>query len=775
MSSASTSRRRPSAVDRVLPVATATVAAGVILTTLPLRSVFTDWGWLTTSVACCLPYWLIVALLRSRTAPHWWHSLAGLAGSMLMLLWVFVPQHLGYGVLPNPKALRDVGELIQSARTQMNAEHAPLASTHALRLLTGAALVLLAILTDLLAVLFRRPLLAAAPLLEVLAVASATSARAAHPAWFAGAAIGFLLILVSGTRLQDRAWGPSVDGSAGRLGGARRMAATGIIAALVIPVILPSVSVNLLARATHHDGDGTGGFGSGAGQAELTNFAGLRGSLKRTTAIDLVKVQVDPGTQPFYIRQAVLDVFTSNGWVASGGRFGQDQRLDVGDQTFPIGPTNDSSAPDSSRPATRIGAKFTVIGLGGRNLPLLANPLALEALPGSSWDSRTATVDGVTLQRNSSYSETAMQPSPSINQLRNAPRWPGSGDRQLDAQYLQLPTQPAEVTQLANRLTAGLGPYDAARAIADYFTNGKNGFRYSLDGPTNDRQAALVSFLNQKVGFCQQYAAAAAVLMRSAGLPARVVLGYTHRTPDAAGKFTVTTADAHAWVETYFESIGWISFDPTPLGGTEAGRAVGLPWAPHPIAPDGALQDPGLPGSSQSNRAPEIPNGGTAVAQSNSAQNLSDRILSAPVIVATLLISLLVVFAGPRLVRRRQRRRRLAIARTSGSPEWLWLELAATATDRGALWPATITVGQVPNWLAEHGVDEGGRRAVTAVAERVEMDRFSARPAGQLPEDFISALDGALTRWARREDRRQRLLHRWVPQSLIIRRAGWRR
>ena len=79
-----------------------------------------------------------------------------------------------------------------------------------------------------LGVLLRRPLLASAPLLEVLAVASATSSRSANPVWFAAAAIGFLLILLAGTRLQDRAWGPSVDGSAGRLGGGRRMAVTGI-------------------------------------------------------------------------------------------------------------------------------------------------------------------------------------------------------------------------------------------------------------------------------------------------------------------------------------------------------------------------------------------------------------------------------------------------------------------------------------------------------------------------------------------------------------------
>src|SRR6185312_3570073 len=112
--------------------------------------------------------------------------------------------------------------------------------------------------------------------------------------------------------------------------------------------------------------------------------------------------------------------------------------------------------------------------------------------------------------------------------------------------------------------------YDKAHAISDYFTNGKNGFVYSLSTAPDDGSNALVQFLTKKVGFCQQYAAAAAVLMREAGLPARVVIGYTHQDPGADGTFIVTTRDAHSWVEVYFSGIGWIPFDPTPLAGSDA-------------------------------------------------------------------------------------------------------------------------------------------------------------------------------------------------------------
>jgi hypothetical protein len=103
------------------------------------------------------------------------------------------------------------------------------------------------------------------------------------------------------------------------------------------------------------------------------------------------------------------------------------------------------------------------------------------------------------------------------------------------------------------------------------------------------------------------------------------------------------------------------------------------------------------------------------------------------------------------------------------------LELAATAADRNALWPNTMTAGQVAGWLSRHGVDETGRAAVITVADTVARDRFSAQRVSQLPPGTVTALDHALTRWARRTDRRLSLLHRWLPRSLVNRQPRWHR
>ncbi|UQX87200.1 DUF3488 and transglutaminase-like domain-containing protein [Jatrophihabitans telluris] len=755
------------AEGRLLAVGTATVTAGVLLTMLPMKSVYTDWTWFFACAGCALPYLAVVLPFRLRMKNDWWQVWLGLLACVVVLIWAFLPQHLIAGVVPSLGTGSDLRALLTDAHQSMQVEHAPLPSTSALRFLTAAAVILLVALADALGVLMRRPLLAAAPLLEVLAVASATSGRAAGPLVFAGAAIGFLLILVAGTRLQDRDWGPSVDGSAGRLGGARRMAVTGIIAALIVPIVLPSVSVNLLARAAHHNGTGSGS-GSGS-NIELNDTADLSGSLKRGDPVPLLQVHVGSTDRPFYVRQKVLDVFDNSGWIASTEDAAETRPVYRRD--FSAEPALTSGNQDSTQ-VKEMQARFQVLQLGGNSLPLLANPVDLQVGIGARWDPTTSTVAGASLSTGVSYSETVAQPDPSEAALRNAPSWRPTGNTALDARYLKLPPQPAEVTQLAQRLTGGqTSDYDKARAISAYFTDAANGFTYSLEtAPIANGDSALLSFLHNKQGFCQQYAAAAAVLMRAAGLPSRVVLGYTHQGPDADGNFTVTTADAHAWVEVYFTAIGWIPFDPTPLSGVDSARAVPLPWATHATsAPSNSAS-----ATTSRSRTNDVPSARrTDAAQQNSTTGGGSG-LHVPwkhlAIALAVILAVLLLVTGPQLLRRRQRHRRFARAIGSGSPEPLWEELAANAVDRGQLWPETVTVGQVPGWLREHGVDVRGSEAVAALALQVERARFSSTGASGVDESAVTGVDQAMRRWGRRAERRQRI-GRWLLPASVIRRS----
>jgi transglutaminase-like putative cysteine protease len=90
------------------------------------------------------------------------------------------------------------------------------------------------------------------------------------------------------------------------------------------------------------------------------------------------------------------------------------------------------------------------------------------------------------------------------------------------------------------------------------------GFRYSLT-PGEYRKNDLDQFLfRRRVGFCEHYAASFAILMRTAGIPARVVVGYLGGEYNDLGHFfLVRQADAHAWCEVWLPGSGWTRVDPT--------------------------------------------------------------------------------------------------------------------------------------------------------------------------------------------------------------------
>lgn len=120
------------------------------------------------------------------------------------------------------------------------------------------------------------------------------------------------------------------------------------------------------------------------------------------------------------------------------------------------------------------------------------------------------------------------------------------------------------VTELARRLTEGLATtQEKVDAVLLHFGRG---FSYSLDPLDGTSSDPLVRFLFEaRRGHCELYAGAAAVLLRAAGVKARVVTGFYNGTwNDLGGYLAFTNQDAHAWVEVFFEGEGWRWVDATP-------------------------------------------------------------------------------------------------------------------------------------------------------------------------------------------------------------------
>ena len=122
----------------------------------------------------------------------------------------------------------------------------------------------------------------------------------------------------------------------------------------------------------------------------------------------------------------------------------------------------------------------------------------------------------------------------------------------------------------AERLARGARtPYAYVQRVMAFLSVG-NGFDYNEYPPTT--QYPLATFLVEKIGYCQQFAGAMALLLRMGGVPARVATGFTTGTYDrASGRWRVSDADAHAWVEAWFPHFGWVTFDPTPASAPARG------------------------------------------------------------------------------------------------------------------------------------------------------------------------------------------------------------
>ena len=92
----------------------------------------------------------------------------------------------------------------------------------------------------------------------------------------------------------------------------------------------------------------------------------------------------------------------------------------------------------------------------------------------------------------------------------------------------------------------------------------RGGFAYTLATPLLGRNSVDEFLFDYKAGFCEHFSSAFVVLMRAAGIPARVVTGYAggYRNP-IGGYWLVRNSDAHAWAEVWLDGRGWVRVDPT--------------------------------------------------------------------------------------------------------------------------------------------------------------------------------------------------------------------
>lgn len=164
--------------------------------------------------------------------------------------------------------------------------------------------------------------------------------------------------------------------------------------------------------------------------------------------------------------------------------------------------------------------------------------------------------------------------------------------------YTQLPRNfSRRVSNLARELTTGIAnPYDKVMKITNYL---RDNIKYSqtVPAPPTNQDTIEWFLFTTKSGFCNYYASAEVLMLRSIGIPARLTVGYAEGESEQAGSlYTIRRRDSHAWPEVYFNGVGWVEFEPTtaqPLIDLPESEVVETP-PDETIDPDNQVNKPPL-------------------------------------------------------------------------------------------------------------------------------------------------------------------------------------
>ncbi|MEU4161934.1 DUF3488 and transglutaminase-like domain-containing protein [Actinoplanes sp. NPDC026670] len=569
------------------------VAAGAtLLAAAPLTAIFESWTWIAQ---CVLAVALIEgAAVATRTFrfPTWAQAASMTLALLLALTWIF-PSGKEI-IIPQPDTFAHFADLIRQAGEDTRAYGVPVPDRDGLLFVAVLGVGSVVIVVDLLTAVFRRPALAGLPMLAIYSIPVAVYTDSVPAIPFVIGAAGFMWLLVAdnvdrvrrfgrrftGDGRDVDVWEPSPLAAAGR-----RIGIAGMLVAVVLPLAVPTVEGGLLTQLTQ-SGAGSGpGTGNGNG-GRINLFASLSGQLNHTTTIPLLKVTTDE-PEPFYLRFAIADVLTDNGFgneSPRGGGLGlglPDPRRQVGTRLSTY---------------TEHRARVEVTNDLQQNMaPLYTYPTTVTNLKGSwAYDpNQQVLYSGRTTTRGQQYDVTYLRARYTTEELRRAPSL--APDDPLMA-YTATPGDATVETEVARLTNGKTTDYDKVRAIYNWFSK-ENNFRYSLATQTTGKASEIADFLTSRTGYCQQYAAAMAWMVRAAGIPARVAFGFTRGTAVGDGVYEITNRNAHAWTEVYFQGYGWVPFDATPAAGVTGSARSNSTWAPDVDRPTPTASTSTGPGS----------------------------------------------------------------------------------------------------------------------------------------------------------------------------------
>lgn len=275
--------------------------------------------------------------------------------------------------------------------------------------------------------------------------------------------------------------------------------------------------------------------------------------------------------EPLFLRGSIKRTYTGYSWIDNAGNyrylFGDLTKRSTRDRVFDTGRVQAMSNAGAFK---SINAKVTMLGNYTSTLfvPHRIGELtaALDMVAYYNSSGEVFITRGVT--QGDGYSLSAEVPVGDTEALgRLVAEGAQRNDEEYRSNYAAYTGLPRAVEDqvffLTQQVIAGAStPFEKAVRIRDYLYSN---YTYSLDVgyPPRDRDFVSYFLLTEQQGYCTYFASAMAVMARMAELPARYVEGYV-AIPGTDGSTVVTGQNAHAWVEIYFNGVGWLTFNPTP-------------------------------------------------------------------------------------------------------------------------------------------------------------------------------------------------------------------
>jgi hypothetical protein len=552
-------RQRRAAARRSLLMPAA--VASVLGASAGLSHAFTTLGFLPLSMALVALAFALGWLSRRLAVPGVLAPFVSFVGLAVVVGWVYAGETTTYG-LPTGDTARKIGDILSRALDDVRVLAAPVEINPDLRLLTAAGVFAVAVVVDIIVFRLRRPAVAGLPLLALYIIPTSVRDEAPGMVPFALAAAGYVTLLIAEGRDRAKGWGRRLAGRdvveelvdvspVSRVG--RRLGAAAVCLAVAVPLFVPDLGDGFLGPGV---GGGGTGIGDGPSSREVINpIVELAPQLRNPDSTPLLSVRTN---RPDYLRLTSLDLYEADRrgerWKQSALSAPAEKR--VNEKRLPRPP----GAGDVELLDTKL--EVDVRNLDVPWLPAPYAPSYVEVDGDWRYDEQSMTVFSARqTTRRLSYTVESKVPAPTTDLLSGT----FDASQALD-RYRELPDgelSPVVQRVLDRELRGATAPFEQALALQRYFRE-TGGFVYDLNVNPGQTRNQLDAFLTNKRGYCEQFAATFAYLMRALDAPARVAIGFTPGTLQDDGSYLITNREAHAWPEVYFANVGWIRFEPTP-------------------------------------------------------------------------------------------------------------------------------------------------------------------------------------------------------------------